>query len=74
MKITLASDFYTHSAIEKITNQFSEYIIVNWIFDNEIHLDLQIKDEFSPQSKKIINSFLNNILDLSIQEKFKNGY
>lgn len=72
MKIQLAVNFYTQESIENMLEQFSDYLKGSCTFDNEIHLNLCVSDAFQGQQMEIINSFLNNILELSVQEKIKN--
>ncbi len=72
MKIQLASSFYTQVSIENMLEQFSDYLTGNYVFDDTLHLNLYVRDEFHSHQAEIINSFLNNILELSIQEKIKN--
>lgn len=71
MKIQLASSFYTQASIENMLEQFSDYLSGDYLFNDELHLNLYVRDEFYSHRAEIINSFLNNILELSVQEKIK---
>lgn len=70
MKIILDSDFYTQHAIEKMTELYSDYLLVKSRRGNGFILDLIVKKEHLIRRSEIINTFLNNSLELSIQEKF----
>ncbi|OAT19768.1 hypothetical protein M979_1080 [Buttiauxella noackiae ATCC 51607] len=69
MNIQLASNIYSLPAIENMLEQFSDYLEGHCVFNGELDLQLNVRDEFRSDYAEIINSFLNNILDLSIQEK-----
>ena len=68
MKVILDGDFYTYSAIENMANQFSEYITVEVSPADGIVLQMNVHDAYKLQRNVIINTFLNNALELSIQE------
>ena len=68
MKIQLAPNFYTKPSIETMLEQFSEYLTGSCTLAEEMHLELNVRDEFCTHSVEIINSFLNNILELTIQD------
>ena len=68
MKVILDGDFYTYSAIENMAIQFSEYITVEGSLAEGIVLHMNVHDAYKLQRNVIINTFLNNILELSIQE------
>ncbi|ELN2736077.1 hypothetical protein RJ495_003432 [Pluralibacter gergoviae] len=68
MKVILDGDFYTYSAIENMANQFSEYITVEVSHAEGIVLQMNVHDAYKLQRNVIINTFLNNVLELSIQE------
>ncbi|WP_133461674.1 hypothetical protein [Scandinavium goeteborgense] len=68
MKMTLDPDFYTHTAIENMKVQFSEYMSVEVDAIQALSLTLVVSDPCLAHAPTIINTFLNNILELSIQE------
>ena len=68
MQVILDGDFYTYSAIENMANQFSEYITVEVSHAEGIVLQMNVHDAYKLQRNVIINTFLNNVLELSIQE------
>lgn len=68
MKVILDDDFYTYSTIENMASQFSEYITVEVSLAEGIVLQMNVHDAYKLQRNVIINTFLNNVLELSIQE------
>lgn len=72
MKIQLAPDFYARTSIENMLEQFSEYLTGKCTWDDQIHMELNVRDQFCAHSVEIINSFLNNILELTIQDVMTN--
>ena len=68
MLIKLDPDFYTQHAIADMVQQFSEYMNVKFYISEEVNLTIDVKDGCQEESTLIINTFLNNILELSIQD------
>ncbi|EOQ48171.1 hypothetical protein WC7_02410 [Citrobacter sp. KTE151] len=72
MLIKLDPDFYTPESICNMARQFSDYMSVEFDANEEICLKMSVKAEHQPESVLIINTFLNNILELSIQDMMSN--
>lgn len=68
MRITLDSGFYTHSALSNMAQQFSDFMSVEYVVGEEITVTMSVKEEHQAERTLIINTFLNNILELSIQD------
>lgn len=69
MKLTLDPEIYTQTAIENMVEQFSAYMHVDVLVDNGLNLTMAVTESHQADSAVIIHSFLNNILELSIQEQ-----
>lgn len=69
MKIKLDPDIYTQSAINKMIKWFSPYLKVSVICYNEMEIELVVVEEYQEHRIEVINTFMNNILDLSIVER-----
>lgn len=72
MLMKLDPDFYAQHAIADMVQQFSEYMNVKFYISEEVNLTIDVKDGFQEESTLIINTFLNNILELSIQDSMNN--
>ncbi len=73
MKITLDPEYYTREAIANMASQFSDYMVVDFYSDKSLCLALRVRDEHLQSSTLIMNTFLNNILELSIQDRMNHG-
>ena len=67
MKITLDPEFYSLEAVADMTQQFSDSVA-----GEEMLLIMNVKQEYNEERSQIINAFLNNILELSIQDIMNN--
>lgn len=74
MEIILDTDFYTPHAIDTMADQFTEYLSVTMLIKESVQLKLTVTAEYIIDSSEIINTFLNNTLLLSIQEKLYYEY
>ena len=72
MKITLAPEFYSLEAVADMTQQFSDFMRVESVVGEEMLLIMNVKQEYDEERSQIINAFLNNILELSIQDIMNN--
>jgi hypothetical protein len=72
MIIKLDPHFYTQGAIENITQQFNDYLSVEFTIKEAFCLRININKEHLSDAPLIINTFLTNILDLSIQDIMHN--
>lgn len=72
MRITLDPGFYTQTALSNMAHQFSSFMSVEWSAGTEISLTMNVKEEHQADSSLIVNTFLNNILELSIQDIMNN--
>ena len=72
MRITLDPVFYTQTALSSMAPQFSSFMSVEWSAGTEISLTMSVKEEHQADSSLIVNTFLNNILELSIQDIMNN--
>lgn len=72
MKITLDAGFYTRTALATMTQQFVDFMRVECATGKDISLTMSVNEEYLAESSMIINTFLNNILELSIQEVMNN--
>lgn len=72
MKMVLDPDFYTLAAIENMVEQFSAYMSVESGADDGLCLTMTPAEGLQAEGTIIINTFLNNILELSIQERLIN--
>jgi hypothetical protein len=72
MIIKLDPLFYTQGAIENIAQQFNEYLSVEFTIKETFCLRMNINEEYLSDAPLIINTFLTNILDLSIQDIMHN--
>lgn len=72
MLIKLDPIFYTLESIHNMSKQFSDYMRVELSANEEICLKMSVKEEHQSESVLIINTFLNNILELSIQDMMSN--
>ncbi|MDK4746326.1 hypothetical protein QOY93_13305 [Leclercia adecarboxylata] len=72
MKITLDAGFYTRTALSAMTEQFVEFMRVECSTGEDMSLTLSVKEEYLTESSATIHTFLNNILELSIQEVMNN--
>lgn len=70
MQINLDPDFYTQHAIEEMASLFADYLSVSARNGGGMLLDFSVTKAHDLESAVIINTFLNNALILSIQEKF----
>lgn len=67
MRIILDAEFYTQEALSNMAQQFSEFMSAEYTVGEEIALMMTVKEECQAENTLIINTFLNNILELSIQ-------
>ncbi|EWG71932.1 hypothetical protein FHW31_001157 [Enterobacter asburiae] len=74
MIIKLDPLFYTQSAIENIAQQFNEYLSVEFTIKEAFCLRINTNEEYLSDAHLIINTFLTNILDLSIQDIMHNEH
>lgn len=72
MIIKLDPQFYTQDAIENIAQQFNDYLSVEFTINEAFCLRMNINEEYLSDASLIINTFLTNILDLSIQDIMHN--
>ena len=72
MIIKLDQQFYTQDAIENIAQQFNDYLSVEFTINEAFCLRMNINEEYLSDASLIINTFLTNILDLSIQDIMHN--
>lgn len=72
MKITLDPEFYSLEAVADMTQQFSDFMRVESVAGEEMLLIMNVKQEYNEERSQIINAFLNNILELSIQDIMNN--
>lgn len=72
MKITLDPEFYSLEAVADMTQQFSDFMRVESVVGEEMLLIMNVKQEYGEERSQIINAFLNNILELSIQDIMNN--
>ncbi|MDW2643564.1 hypothetical protein RYZ59_08200 [Citrobacter sp. HN-141] len=72
MKITLDPEFYSLEAVADMTQQFSDFMRVESVVGEEMLLIMNVKQEYDEERSQIINAFLNNILELSIQDIMNN--
>ena len=72
MIIKLDPHFYTQGAIENIAQQFNDYLSVEFTIKEAFCLRMNINEEYLSDAPLIINTFLTNILDLSIQDIMHN--
>lgn len=72
MIIKLDPHFYTQGAIENITQQFNDYLSAEFTIKEAFCLRININKEYLSDAPLIINTFLTNILDLSIQDIMHN--
>lgn len=68
MKMTLDPDYYTRTAIDNMAEQFSEYMSVEIYKLQALSLTMRVNEPYLAEAPTIIHTFLNNILELSIQE------
>jgi hypothetical protein len=69
MKLTLDPEIYTLTAIENMVEQFAAYMNVDVQIENGLSLTMTVTEPHQADRTVIIHSFLNNILELSIQEQ-----
>lgn len=67
MRIILDAEFYTQEALSNMAQQFSGFMSTEYTIGEEISLTMTVKEECQAENALIINTFLNNILELSIQ-------
>lgn len=72
MRINLDPEFYTQAAILNMTQQFSDFMHIECVAGKEMSLTMSVREEHQAESALIINTFLNNILELSIQDIMNN--
>lgn len=72
MRITLDSVFYTRAALSEMAQQFSDFMTIECSAGEDMTLTMGVKEEHQAESSLIINTFLNNILELSIQDVMNN--
>ena len=72
MIIKLDPLFYTQSSIENIAQQFNEYLSVEFTIKEAFCLRISINKKYLSDAPLIMNTFLTNILDLSIQDIMHN--
>ena len=72
MKITLDPEFYSLEAVADMTQRFSDFMRVESVVGEEMLLIMNVKQEYDEERSQIINAFLNNILELSIQDIMNN--
>jgi hypothetical protein len=72
MIIKLDPHFYTQSAVENVAQQFNDYLSVKFTIKEAFCLRMNIHKEYLSDAPLIINTFLTNILDLSIQDIMHN--
>lgn len=72
MRINLDPEFYTQAAVSNMTQQFSDFMRVEYGAGEGMLLTMSVKEEHQAESALIINTFLNNILELSIQDIMNN--
>ncbi|WP_315707924.1 hypothetical protein [Brenneria uluponensis] len=70
MQIILDSDFYTQHAVEEMAVLFADYLSVTAQTGDAMLLNFTVAEAHLLEKAEIINTFLNNVLMLSIQEKF----
>ncbi|MFS2225082.1 hypothetical protein [Pantoea sp. B65] len=74
MQIMLDSDFYTQHAVEEMASLFADYLSVTAQTGDAMLLNVTVTEEHHHDSTEIINTFLNNVLMLSIQEQFNHEH
>lgn len=72
MIIKLDPHFYTQGAVENVAQQFNDYLSVELTIKEAFCLRMNINEEYLSDAPLIINTFLTNILDLSIQDIMHN--
>lgn len=73
MTIDLDADFYALTVIKTMAEQFSDYMEIEYIVkENNISIEMIINQQFQNDQGMIINTFMNNVFELSIQEKMNN--
>ncbi|CAM8252298.1 hypothetical protein L370_03337 [Enterobacter sp. MGH 24] len=72
MIIKLDPHFYTQSAVENVAQQFNDYLSVEFTIKEAFCLRMNINEAYLSDAPLIINTFLTNILDLSIQDIMHN--
>ena len=71
--ITLDSDFYVSAVIDEMICQFADFMTVSYSENDAFRLTMQVKEQYQVEKETLIHSFLNNILELSIQDIFNHG-
>jgi len=74
MKIKLASDIYTTNAIVDMAGQFSSYLHVAISSRDDIEIELTVVADGKVDQAEVINTFMNNILELSILERLNHEH
>lgn len=72
MQMKLDPEFYSYTALSDMAQQFSDFMSVEYVIGEEMSLTMSVKEEHQAESAMIINTFLNNILELSIQDTMSN--
>lgn len=72
MMIQLDPQFYSQGAIDLMVQQFTEFLSVECTIHEAICLRINVNDKYHSDAPLIINTLLNNILDLSVQDIMNN--
>lgn len=74
MKIKLPSEIYTESAVIDMAGKFSSYLEVAMSGCDNFEIELTVLPGNTLHQVEIINTFMNNILELSILERFNHEH
>ncbi|WP_413722969.1 hypothetical protein [Sodalis sp. RH23] len=74
MQMILDSDFYTQHAIDEMASLFADYLSITAQAGDGMLLNFTVTNAHVQESAEIINTFLNNALMLSIQERFNHEH
>lgn len=74
MKIKLPSEIYTESAVIDMAGKFSDYLEVAMSGRDNFEIELTVLPGNTLYQVEVINTFMNNILELSILERFNHEH
>jgi len=74
MKIKLPSEIYTESAVIDMAGKFSGYLEVAMSGRDNFEIEITVLPGNTLHQVEIINTFMNNILELSILERFNHEH
>lgn len=72
MILVLDSPHYSMDAVQKASTDYAKFMDVEIHPEHDITLHLHIRSDFTDAGERVIDEFLNYVLDLSIREHLEN--